>query len=84
MPTRPATWRREKVGSLSALAIRLVRKVSPKERSSLMVWYEGDTPELLRQAGGFAREASQRTEVRRQMDAHALRAATTGAVPPAA
>ena len=52
MPTRPATLRREKVGSFSAWAIRLARKVSPKERSSLMVWCEYFTAELFRQAGG--------------------------------
>ena len=38
MPTRPATLRREKAGSFSACAMRLARKVSPKSRSSLMVF----------------------------------------------
>ena len=54
--TRPATWRREKVGSFSTWAIRLARKVSPKERSPLMVWCGCHTSGLRRQAAGFASE----------------------------
>lgn len=50
MPTRPATWRREKAGSFSDLAVRLARKVSPKERSTLMVWRAYYTDAAWRQA----------------------------------
>ena len=53
MPTRPATWRSEKVESFSTWAIRLARKVSPKSRASLMAWCEYYIAKLLRQAAGF-------------------------------
>ena len=65
MPTRPATWRREKVGSFSTWAIRLARKVSPKSRASLMVWRAYDTGKMLSQAGGFTLIAKLRTWRRR-------------------
>ena len=53
MPTRPATWRREKVGSFSTWAIRLARKVSPKDSSSLMVWCGYYMEEMSRQGSGI-------------------------------
>ena len=53
MATRPATLRREKVGSFSTWAIRLARKVSPKSRASVVVWCGYHRHELPRQDGGI-------------------------------
>ena len=48
----PRPLRREKAGSFSAWANRLTRKVSPKPRSSLIVWSGCHAPGLRRQGAG--------------------------------